>query len=79
MDGRAYGAAKDPVTDPNKRSKNGRLKLVRAADGGWETVSSLEDPARYAAARDELVTVFEDGVVTRRWTLAEVRQRARAT
>lgn len=78
VDGQTYGAAKDPVTDPNKRSKNGRLKLVRTDDGGWETVSSLEDPARYAAARDELGTVFEDGAVTRRWTLDEVRTRARA-
>jgi nicotinamide phosphoribosyltransferase len=78
VDGRSYGAAKDPVTDPNKRSKEGRLKLVRTPEGGWETISSLAEPERFAAATDELVTVFEDGAVTRRSSLVEIRARTRS-
>ncbi len=77
VDGRTYGVAKTPVTDANKRSKEGRLKLVRTPDGGWETLSSIDHPDRFAAAEDALVTVFEDGDVTRRWTLSEIRERAR--
>jgi len=77
VDGRVYGVAKTPVTDTAKRSKEGRLKLARAADGGLETLSSIDAPARFAAAADELVTVFEDGDVVRRWTLGEIRERAR--
>jgi nicotinamide phosphoribosyltransferase len=77
VDGRTYGVAKTPVTDANKRSKEGRLKLARTPDGGWETLSSIDHPDRFAAAEDALVTVFEDGDVTRRWTLSEIRERAR--
>lgn len=77
VDGRTYGVAKTPVTDANKRSKEGRLKLVRTPSGGWETLSSITDPGRFAAAEDQLLTVFEHGGVARRWTLAEVRERAR--
>jgi nicotinamide phosphoribosyltransferase len=77
VNGHAYGVAKTPVTDANKRSKEGRLKLVRTGDG-WETLSSIDHPERFAAAPDELVTVFEDGEITRRWSLAEIRARARA-
>lgn len=77
VDGKTYGVAKTPVTDAGKRSKEGRLKLVRTEDGGWATLSSIDDPAAFAKARDELVTVFEDGDVIRRWTLGEIRERAR--
>src|SRR5262249_27374872 len=69
--------AKDPVTDQRKRSKEGRLKLVRTPDGGWDTLSSIDDADRFDAEHDELVTVFADGEVTRRWTLAEIRERGR--
>ena len=74
VNGATYGVAKDPVTDHRKRSKEGRLKLARTADGGWETLSSIDQPARYAAAEDQLVTVFENGETVRRWSLEEVRR-----
>ncbi|MGI9254368.1 MAG: nicotinate phosphoribosyltransferase [Thermomicrobiales bacterium] len=76
--GRTYGVAKTPVTDANKRSKEGRLKLVRTPDGGWETLSSIDHPDRFETAHDELVTVFESGDLVQRWSLADIRERVRS-
>lgn len=61
---------KDPVTDPGKRSKRGRLALVR--DGCPYTTM----PAAGNGWRDELVQVYRNGEVTREWTFDEVRERA---
>ena len=60
------------MTDVRKRSKAGRLALVRGEDGRLATVAA--DPG----AADELVEVFRDGQVLRRHTFAEIRGRARA-
>jgi hypothetical protein len=50
---------KDPITDPGKRSKKGRLTLHRLDDGGWCTKMGDEcDPAT-----DVLQDVFENGVL----------------
>lgn len=59
---------KDPVTDPGKRSKAGRLALVRE-NGKMVTVEG--EPKD-----DLLVPVFENGQVLRRYTLDEVRANA---
>lgn len=61
---------KDPVTDPGKRSKRGRLALVR--DGMPYTTM----PAAGNGWRDELVQVYRNGELTREWTFDEVRERA---
>lgn len=62
---------KDPVTDAGKRSRGGRLALVRDADG-LRTVPAL------ATSRDDdlLVEVFRDGEVLRRCDFDEIRARA---
>jgi len=59
--------------DKTKASKRGRLKLVWAegAHGGMLTTVDITDPRR-----DELVTVFENGIVTKAWTWDEVRKNA---
>lgn len=62
---------KDPITDAGKRSKKGRLALVHEG-GKWETVSL--DGNGY---RDQLVTVFRNGSVTREWTFDEVREQTK--
>lgn len=66
---------KCPVTDNGKLSKKGRLSLIK-----------LDNPAPYEAKystktgsdheKDELVTVFENGKVTKSYSLNEVRERA---
>merc|ERR1719189_2093588 len=47
---------KDPVTDPGKKSKKGRLTL-ELQDGNWVTVCE----GKGEPARDKLVEVFRDG------------------
>jgi nicotinamide phosphoribosyltransferase len=68
---------KQPVTDPFKKSKTGRMKLVRTADG-YETIQRPLEPDRYAAAEDVLGTVYENGESRRIQTLAEIRALVRA-
>jgi nicotinamide phosphoribosyltransferase len=77
--------AKDPATDPRKRSKPGRLTLLRRGEGDathWTSVrlASPQHEAHLAQGWHEaLRTVFEDGVLKVDDTLAAIRQRAAAT
>ncbi len=68
--GEAQDVWKDPVTDPEKISKQGRLALQRNATGALETL-----PERNAHA-DELIEVFADGRLVSPTTFADVRERA---
>jgi nicotinamide phosphoribosyltransferase len=67
-DGKWVPICKDPVTDPGKKSKAGRLDLIRRGDK-FETVVG-------DAVGSELVTVFENGKLLQPTTLGEVRLRA---
>ena len=59
---------KDPITDPGKRSKKGRLGVIRTEeDQLMVTTEAL------AKGKNELVDVFKDGKVLRKWTFDEVR------
>ncbi len=60
---------KDPITDPGKTSKAGRMSLV-ARNGVLTTVSGV-------GLDDQLQVVFDRGYVPRIQTLADVRSRAR--
>ena len=62
---------KDPITDPGKRSKRGRLALIND-EQGYRTVreDELEDQ------RNALEKVFRNGDVLVDWTFDEVRERA---
>lgn len=67
-----HDVMKNPVTDPGKRSKAGRLKLVR--DGAsWQTV-----PMNQNHLPNLLEPVFRNGVVLRDQSFADIRQRAMA-
>jgi nicotinamide phosphoribosyltransferase len=65
---------KDPVGDASKKSKRGRLALVKR-DGGYVTIreSELRD-----LSENVLQTVYIDGKILVTTTLAEVRERAAA-
>ena len=65
MAGKSVRVWKDPVTDNGKRSKAGRMSLVREG-GELKTVEGVRKD-------DLLVPVFEDGKILRRFTLEEVR------
>ncbi|XP_055041061.1 nicotinamide phosphoribosyltransferase 2 [Misgurnus anguillicaudatus] len=71
-DGKGMDVYKQPVTDPSKGSKRGRLCLRRNSDGFIETVE------RGVGKPDEdmLVTVFENGTILQEYTLDEVRKAA---
>ena len=59
-----------------KKSKQGRLKLVKNTDGvTYKTVTSRDDD--YESSRDCLVTVFEDGVITKEYSFDEIRRKAK--
>ncbi|KAK9528418.1 hypothetical protein VZT92_012580 [Zoarces viviparus] len=71
--GKGMDVYKQPVTDPSKGSKRGRLSLRRNSDGFLETIE------RGAGKPDEdlLVTVFENGSLVRDYSLEEIRKNAR--
>jgi nicotinamide phosphoribosyltransferase len=62
--------SKDPITDPGKRSKTGRVTLYRGHDGSYH--SGVEDWPQSA-----LETVYENGRLIRDMTFEQVRKNAR--
>lgn len=83
VDGRWIEVYKDPVTDPGKVSKRGRLTLLRHVEYGQYRTVPIPDEA--ASAKDmtlplgwehAMETVWEDGVLVRDWTFAEIRTRS---
>lgn len=66
---------KDPVTDPGKASKRGRLDLIR--DGTTREFLTYPIDAETPSPRpSELVEVFRNGELLKEWTFAEVRARS---
>jgi nicotinamide phosphoribosyltransferase len=63
------------ITKSFKKSKQGRLKLVKNEDGTYRTVTSMD--ADYDTVKDELVEVFRNGEILKDWTFEEVRERAK--
>jgi nicotinamide phosphoribosyltransferase len=68
VQGKPLAVCKDPITDPKKRSKAGRLDLIKR-DGKYETYFG-------SSPKSELVTVFENGKIVKDWTLDQVRARS---
>lgn len=74
-DGLGVNVYKDPVADPNKRSKKGRLSLHRTQSGGFVTLEEGKgDLEEYG--RDFLQTVFHNGKIMKTYTFDEVRNNA---
>merc|ERR1712137_1379136 len=71
IDGKPRPVYKDPITDQGKKSKQGRLKLVRQKGG----ITTLTD-GRGSEADDLLVEVFCNGKVTKTFDFNEVRTEA---
>lgn len=71
INGQWMDVFKDPVTDPGKRSKRGRLALVKN-DNGYQTIREDELDTQ----TNELVTVFRNGDVLVNWNFDEIRARA---
>jgi len=83
LNGVGYGVQKNPTEmDSNgnlsksfKKSKKGRLKLVKNEDGKFRTVTSYDSD--FETVKDELVEVFRVGYITKEWTFEEIRERAK--
>ena len=81
INGKEIDVSKDPVTAPGKVSKAGRLKLFKTKSG-FQTISSKEDPngfwgnEGFDSLQDSLVTVFENGELTKEYTFDEVKENA---
>jgi nicotinamide phosphoribosyltransferase len=71
VDGEAIAIYKDPITDPGKRSKRGRLVLLKT-ERGYETVAETPENA----SLNQLEVVYEKGKLLKEYTLDEVRHRA---
>lgn len=74
IDGKPTNVFKDPITDPGKKSKMGRLTLEKGADGKLVTVTE----GKGDESKDLLVTIFENGKVLKHWTFDQVRANADA-
>jgi nicotinamide phosphoribosyltransferase len=76
---------KDPATDHAKASKRGRLTLARHREHGTFKTVALPDAAIAGDAatlgdgwKDALQIVWENGVLVRDWTFAQIRARSEA-
>jgi nicotinamide phosphoribosyltransferase len=82
LDGEEVNVQKNPtemdenglITRSFKKSKSGKLKLVKT-ETGYTTLTSND--VGFETAKDELVEVFNTGVITTEWTFEEIRERAK--
>jgi nicotinamide phosphoribosyltransferase len=68
VNGQEISVYKDPITDPGKRSKKGRLDLIKVEDE-YQTVAETEK----TVSMSKLVTVYENGFLAKEYTFDEVR------
>ncbi|MGY0398530.1 MAG: nicotinate phosphoribosyltransferase [Ostreibacterium sp.] len=72
VDGQWRDVFKDPVTDSGKRSKRGRLALVKTIKG----YKTIREEKLKENELNELQIVFENGRLVQQWTLETIRRRA---
>ena len=67
---------KDPKTDEKKLKKSltGKVVVVRNAEGSLQVIDHLNDEQEAAFTDNVLQTIFKDGVITKEYTFAEVKQ-----
>jgi nicotinamide phosphoribosyltransferase len=67
---------KQPKSDPGKNSKAGKLALVKDANGAFITIP-FSGKQYEGFPSDELVTVFENGIITKKYNFQEIKERAK--
>lgn len=75
VDGKWKGIYKNPVTDPGKKSKSGRLTLARSRMNNEYITISLDGKID-SEWEDVMRTVYDAGYAYNRTNLAEIRARA---
>jgi len=71
VNGQGVDVVKDPITDPGKKSKKGRLTL-ECEGGVWTTVTE----GKGAASKDKMQTVFRNGELLIEDKFAAIRERS---
>jgi nicotinamide phosphoribosyltransferase len=75
VDGVERDVYKDPITDKGKRSKRGRLKLIKHR--GWldfsPTLETLLTVSEYGDGEDVMSVIFENGKLVKTYTFDEIR------
>lgn len=80
VDGTWRDVYKDPVTDHGKRSKAGRLALVRIHGSHRAVYTTMrEEEAEAHGYKNELIVVFKDGALTAEQKFSDIRARAKAS
>lgn len=74
INGKWHDVYKEPVGQSDKKSKKGRLQLVKDMHGRYETRQEGGIYPSYAVI-DMLETVFENGRILKEYTLEEIRER----
>lgn len=79
INGEHRDVSKDPITDPGKKSKAGRLRLIRVQKtvnkpNGFETAREYDDFT--SVQPDVLQTVYENGEILKRYSFDEIRKNA---
>ena len=75
VDGQWIDVFKDPITDAGKRSKKGRLTVVKNLVGEFMTIRIDEMNENHTEVME---TVWENGQLIKEYTLDEIRERANA-
>lgn len=70
------GVAKDPVTDPGKKSKEGVLTLVRSNMTGHYHTARIDQGPLDSEFTDAMVDFYDHGEFFNETTMAEIRARA---
>jgi nicotinamide phosphoribosyltransferase len=65
---------KDPITDPGKNSKHGRLILEESHPDQFHTIEDVQGDSY--ADKDRLAVVFQNGELTAEYDLDSIRKRA---
>lgn len=77
VDGKWVGISKNPVTDPGKMSKKGRVTTLRSKMTGEYMVGYIDNEAdRSDEWEDVMKVVYRNGIVSCNDTLDEIRARA---
>lgn len=72
--GNWQGIVKDPL-DKSKSSLKGRTKLVLLENKEYDTITQENDG--FEQYQDQLVEVFNNGEITKKWTFSEIRDRTK--
>jgi nicotinamide phosphoribosyltransferase len=75
-DGTEQDVFKNPITDPSKASKKGRITTYKNSVTGGYSVERIGN--QDGDMIDALVTVFENGEMVREFTMDEIRENTRA-